>query len=188
MGGGQGSEQRIISKDLLKKKSGIHYCAEKGIPILAICGGFQLLGKYYLTAEGEVLQGLNLLDMWTVAGKKRMIGNIAIRAKLGRLDKTIVGFENHVGKTFLGAKTAPLGMVLKGSGNNGQDGKEGAVYKNVIGTYLHGPLLPKNPWLTDYLLEKALKRKYTGIRLQLLSNQFEKRAHEKVLKRLSVKL
>lgn len=188
MGGGQGSEQRIISKDLLKKNSGIHYCAEKGIPILAICGGFQLLGKYYLTAEGEILQGLNLLDMWTVAGKKRMIGNIAIRAKLGRLDKTIVGFENHVGKTFLGAKTAPLGMVLKGSGNNGQDGKEGAVYKNVIGTYLHGPLLPKNPWLTDYLLEKALKRKYTGIRLQLLSNQFEKRAHEKVLKRLSVKL
>ncbi len=187
IGGGQDNEQRIVGKDLLKKSSGIHYCAEKGIPILAVCGGFQLLGKYYHTAEGDVLQGLNLLDMWTIAGKKRMTGNIAVRSKLGHLDKTIVGFENHIGKTFLGAKAAPLGIVLKGRGNNGRDGKEGAVYKNVIGTYLHGPLLPKNPWLTDYLLEKALKRKYPGIRLQLLGSQLERKAHEKILKRLSIR-
>lgn len=188
IGGGQGIEQRkVIGRDLLKKGSEIHYCAEKRIPMLAICGGFQLLGKFYLTATGEKVPGIGLLDLWTVAGKKEMVGPIALKVRLGPNSKTVVGFENHLGKTFLGPGVVPLGKVLRGYGNNGQDGKEGAVYKNVLGTYLHGPLLPKNPWLADYILEKAINNKYPGTRLKLLDSKFEKMAYQKILKRLAIR-
>lgn len=188
IGGGQDKEQRIIGKDLRQRRSEIQYCAERGIPILSICGGFQLLGKYYRTIEGDELPGIGILDIWTVAGKKRMIGNIAVKSRLNQKSNILVGFENHAGKTFLGKKVSPLGEVIKGYGNNGEDGKEGAVYKNVIGTYLHGPLLPKNPWLTDYILEKAVNVKYKGIQLAALDNKFEKKAYNKVLKRLGINI
>ncbi|HHT46880.1 MAG TPA: glutamine amidotransferase [Firmicutes bacterium] len=188
IGGGQGLEERMaICKDLQQKSPEIHYCAENKIPILAICSGFQLLGKYYLTAEGDRIPGIGLLDIWTIASKRRAVGHIALRVRLGNMNKTIVGFENHAGNTFLGARALPFGKVLKGYGNNGQDGKEGAIYKNVLGTYLHGPLLPKHPWLADYILEKAVNNKYPGTRLKLLNSKFEKMAYQKVLKRMAVR-
>ncbi|MGI5875864.1 MAG: type 1 glutamine amidotransferase [Dethiobacteria bacterium] len=188
MGGGQNvEERRLVHQDILRKSPEIHESAEKGIPILAICGSFQLLGEYYQTAQGEKMEGIGLLDLWTIAGKKRMVGNIVLSAGLGKVEKTIVGFENHIGKTFLGAKTEPFGRVLKGYGNNGRDGKEGAIYKNVLGTYLHGPLLPKNPWLTDYILEKAVNNRYPGMKLKMLNSKFEKMAHQIMLKRLGIK-
>jgi CobQ-like glutamine amidotransferase family enzyme len=188
MGGGQNIENRkLILRDLRQKSPEIHFCAEKGIPLLAICGSFQLLGKYYQTTEGRKMEGIGLLDLWTIAAPKRMAGNIVLRAGLGGIKKTIVGFENHAGKTYLGTKAAPLGRVLKGYGNNGEDGLEGATYKNVFGTYLHGPLLPKNPWLADYILEKAIHNRYPGMRLKLLNNRSEKKAHQIMLNRLGIK-
>ena len=127
------------------------------------------------------MQGIGLLDVWTITGKKRMVGPIALEARLGGFYKTIVGFENHTGKTFLGAEALPFGKVLKGYGNNGQDGKEGVIYKNVLGTYLHGPLLPK-PMAGRLYSKKAIDNKYPGMRLKLLNNKFETAAHHKMLK------
>lgn len=185
IGGGQDREQRLICRDLQKVKgSSLAEAVEAGVTLLSICGGYQLLGEYYRTASGEVLPGLSILDARTEAGRRRMIGNVVVESDLlpGR-KRTIVGFENHSGRTYLGPRVRPLGRVLSGFGNNGQDGLEGAVYRNVIGTYLHGSLLPKNPWLTDYLLERALERRYGPVTLAPLDDSIEERAHRAALKR-----
>ena len=159
-GGGQDQEQQVVSKDLPHKKAALQRIIEEGGGLLAVCGGYQLLGSYYQPLEGETIPGLGLLPIYTVAGSRRMIGDLVIEDENGNL---VIGFENHSGKTYLeknagalGAK--PLGTVQIGFGNNGEDKTEGIVVRNAIGTYLHGPALPKNPALTDQLLVAGLRR------------------------------
>lgn len=157
IGGGQDREQAPVAQDLYKTKSiGLWAAIEDNMPVLAVCGGYQLLAHYYRPAHGPDLKGLGVFDAWTVhrgVRAPRCIGDIALNWN----GQTLVGFENHGGQTYLGT-ARPLGKVLKGSGNNAQDGTEGAVYRNAFGTYLHGSLLPKNPHFADYLIELALKR------------------------------
>lgn len=159
IGGGQDRDQAPVAQDLYEMKSiGLWAAIEDDMPVLAVCGGYQLLAHYYRPASGPDLKGLGVFDAWTVhrgARAPRCIGDIAIRWN----GQTLVGFENHGGQTYLGT-AKPLGKVLKGFGNNAQDGTEGATYRNAFGTYLHGSLLPKNPHFADHLIELALKRSY----------------------------
>jgi CobQ-like glutamine amidotransferase family enzyme len=174
MGGGQDRDQVAIAPDMAEtKRAGLHEAAERGAVVLAVCGGYQLLGHSY-ELGGEQLPGVGLVDLRTVREPgPRLIGNCAIEADLGRGPRVIAGFENHGGRTYLGAAERPLGRVLKGHGNNGRDGFEGVHARNVIGTYLHGPLLPKNVWLADRLIELAL-----GIELEPLpGDELEGAAH-----------
>jgi len=159
IGGGQDKEQAPVAQDLHEMKGiGLWAAIEDDMPVLAVCGGFQLLAHYYRPAEGPDMQGLGVFDAWTIhkgARTARCIGDIAIRWN----GQTLVGFENHGGRTYLGT-AKPLGKVLKGNGNNAEDYTEGAIYRNAYGTYLHGSLLPKNPHFADYLIKLALQRKY----------------------------
>jgi CobQ-like glutamine amidotransferase family enzyme len=186
-GGGQDREQRLIERDFLELKGDtIRQAVEQDVPVLAVCGGFQMLGHGYRDADGASIQGLGILDAETVAPRakdKRCIGNIVVGTDFGSYaDGDLVGFENHGGRTTLGPNARPLGRVRKGFGNNGRDGTEGARYRNCFGTYMHGSLLPKNPWFTDYLLEAALKRKYgPEAKLEPLDDTLELRAHQAVL-------
>ena len=189
LGGGQDYEQEIIQEDALVKKGGdIINAVEGGGIFLCICGGYQLLGKYYTTWEGKRIEFLGALDLWTIGGRKRMIGNTVYECdflKASGRDCRIVGFENHSGKTYLGKGMQPLGKVISGYGNNGEDGSEGAVYKNVYCSYSHGSLLPKNPALTDHLITLALKRKYKDfVSLMPLDDDFEELAHSSMLRRI----
>lgn len=184
-GGGQDREQRLIEHDFLDLKGEVLTLAvEDGVPVLAVCGGFQMLGHGYLDADGSRIQGLGLLDADTVAPRakdRRCIGNIVVQTAIGR---DLVGFENHGGRTTLGPSAEPLGRVRKGFGNNGRDGTEGARYRNCCGTYMHGSLLPKNPWFADFLLETALRRKYgSEVTLAPLDDTMELRAHQAALTR-----
>ena len=180
IGGGQDFEQKLLMEDLQRGKgNNIKAAAEDGKTFLAICGGYQLLGHYYQMSDGTKWEYIGAIDVFTVAGEKRMIGNTAcISEEAG----TIVGFENHAGKTFLSGTVKPLGTVLKGSGNNGEDGGEGARYKNVFATYYHGPVLPKNPELCDLILKTALGRKYGIFELRPLDDSAEKAAKEGLLR------
>ncbi len=157
IGGGQDRDQAAVAQDMAKGKSAaLHAAAADGAAVLAVCGGYQLLGHSYEMGD-EVLPGIGLVDLHTVRGDgPRLIGNCAIEADLGSGPRVIAGFENHGGRTYLGEGAEPLGRVLSGHGNNGDDGFEGVRRGNVIGTYLHGPLLPKNAWLADRLVEVAL--------------------------------
>lgn len=182
-GGGQDQAQSLVAADLASSGKGkiIKKEVERGIPLLSICGGYQLLGEFYKPHKGPKLPGIGLFPVYTLASHDRMIGNIVIESMFGKL----VGFENHSGKTYLKKGAAPLGMVLKGYGNNGQDQTEGCVYKNAIGCYMHGSLLPKNPKLADWLLKKALEVKYgKEIKLEPLDNTLEFQAHHQVIKKL----
>jgi lipid II isoglutaminyl synthase (glutamine-hydrolysing) len=178
MGGGQDSDQLLVAADLKKRQLELRQAVEAGMPVFAVCGSYQLLGTHYTAVSGEKIGGLEILDLYTEAGDKRLIGNAVISCPLWQPEKTLVGFENHAGKTYLGPGLQPLGTVLNGFGNNGRDKKEGAVYKNVIGTYLHGSLLPKNPWLTDYLLAKALSYRGQESSLSRLDDSTETTAHQ----------
>lgn len=180
MGGGQDTQQIKICSDLQAVKAkGILEAVQNGAVMLGICGGYQLMGHYYQPHQGDKLPGLSLIDAYTVAGSTRFIGNVSIRRPNG---STVVGFENHSGLTYLGEGVEPLGQVLQGYGNNGQDSTEGAMVGNLYGTYLHGSLLPKNPQLTDELLLKALQRRYGNeVVLTPLSQDFEQVAHQKAL-------
>jgi hypothetical protein len=154
-----------------------------GAGVLAVCGGYQLLGHYYQTAEGERFPGIGMIDVRTEAGKKRFIGDVVVDAEIDTLDpKTLVGFENHSGRTFLGPKARPLGKVRLGNGNNGSDKTEGCLQGTVLGTYLHGSLLPKNPHLADYLIRSALIRRGVD-ELSPLDDSVELAAHERILQR-----
>ncbi len=186
-GGGQDSGQALITADLIERQgAGLRAAIEDGLVMLAICGGYQLLGHYFLTHTGERLPGLGALDVYTIAGKQRMIGNIVIEVDLGKGPWRLVGFENHSGRTFHGAGVQPLGRVLVGYGDNGQDRKGGALYRNVFGCYLHGALLPKNPQLTDHLIELALRRRYgPDVELTPLAAPFEEAAQRVMLRRLT---
>ncbi len=177
IGGGQDQQQILVSDDLQSKKVNLISAIESNAVLLAVCGGYQLLGKYYKTHDGSELKGIEALDLYTVAGNKRMIGNVLCKELESK--NTIVGFENHSGKTYLGKPLKPLAKVLRGSGNNGEDGFEGVRYKNVFGTYLHGSLLPKNPFLADKIIELALKRKGLNVPEIQIENNIELLAHKK---------
>jgi CobQ-like glutamine amidotransferase family enzyme len=169
LGGGQDRDQVAVATDMVASKRGaISSAVEDGVTMLAVCGGYQLLGHSYQLGE-ERLPGLGLVDLETVREPgPRLIGNVAIEVELDGEVRTLAGFENHGGRTYLGAGVQPLGQVLKGFGNNGKDGLEGARYRNLVGTYLHGPLLPKNAWLADHLIGLALEHRY-GERPELAS-------------------
>lgn len=181
-GGGQDYEQSIVSEDLIKnKKTGIEKYIETGRVFLSICGGYQLLGKYYTTPDGKKLSGLGVIDIYTEGGKKRFIGNTVIHND--QFNETYVGFENHSGRTYIG-NLKPLGRVIKGYGNNGEDGYEGCVYKNCFGTYFHGSLLSKNPELSDRFIKLALSRKYNKqIDLEPLDDSLEINAKKFIVRR-----
>lgn len=179
-GGGQDKEQKLVCHDLQQGKGeALREAVEEGVTLLSICGGFQLLGEYYKTGTGDVLPGNRVFQARTEPGNKRMIGNVLI--EVGEEKKPLVGFENHSGKTYLSGNTLPLGKIIHGYGNNGEDKGEGAVYKNAFGTYLHGPILPKNPWFTDLLLEIALKEKYNQVTLAELDDSIEEQAYRQAL-------
>jgi CobQ-like glutamine amidotransferase family enzyme len=158
LGGGQDRDQRLCAEDLIHtKRDALHAAAARGAVILGVCGGYQLLGRSYELGPGEQLPGVELLDVRTVReDHPRLIGNVAIEVSLSGGERVLAGFENHGGRTRLSAGQAPLGRVLKGYGNDGRGGFEGACSGNVIGTYLHGPLLPKNIWFADWLIATAL--------------------------------
>lgn len=215
-GGGQDSGQALIAADLLERHGPqVRAAIDDGLVMLAICGGYQLLGHYFLTHTGERLPGLGALDVHTVGGKQRLIGNIVVEVDLASVTQEpappkpaadrrrsfafprarsapnatthairLVGFENHSGRTYHGAGVRPFGRVLAGHGDNSEDRAGGAIYRNTIGCYLHGSLLPKNPQLTDYLLQQALHRRYgPAARLPELEATLELRAQETMVER-----
>lgn len=175
-GGGQDSNQNKIENDLRHIALDLKKHVEAGVPTLVICGLYQLFGEYFETSEGQKIQGINIIDITTKAGPERLIGNIVINAPdFGE----VVGYENHSGLTKLGKKAKPFGTVIKGYGNNGDDFTEGARYNSCIGTYLHGPVLPKNPRVADYLILKAIERKQKSkAKLERLNDSIENRAHK----------
>ncbi|MBI3998785.1 MAG: glutamine amidotransferase [Armatimonadetes bacterium] len=180
IGGGEDRQQRLAAPDLRQVKgAALREAAASDAAVLAVCGGYQLLGHYYRPADGPDLEGLGLLNLHTVhpgPGARRLIGNIVINEATS--GTRLVGFENHGGRTHLGSQARPLGTVVVGFGNNGEDRTEGAVWRSVYGTYLHGPLLPKNPWLADLLIGVALRRRYGEMTLHPLPDAEEHRAAE----------
>ncbi len=185
IGGGQDFEQEVLLKDLSSGKGEqITQAVESGKVFLAICAGYQILGKYYKTHTGEICEFIGALDVFTEGQKQRMIGNYTYECELDGQKTKIIGFENHSGKTYLGQNVKPFGKVLYGNGNNGEDHTEGARYKNVYATYAHGPVLPKNPKLSDELIKIALKNRYGDISLSELDDSFENNAHEYMENRL----
>jgi CobQ-like glutamine amidotransferase family enzyme len=180
IGGGQDRDQRAVAADMVEsKREALGDATGDGAVVLAVCGGYQLLGHSYELGE-ERLPGLGLVDLETVRRPgPRLIGNVAIEVDLGTGPRTVAGFENHGGRTHLGAGAEPLGRVLKGFGNNGEDGFEGTRRDNLFGTYLHGPLLPKNTWLADHLIALALQRRHgSWPELDPLDDKLEQAAHE----------
>jgi CobQ-like glutamine amidotransferase family enzyme len=186
LGGGQDQDQDLVARDLaVEKKGALEEAIAGGAAFLAVCGGYQLLGSHYTAVNGKQLLGLGLLDLRTEAGDRRMIGNVVLESPgLGLTPSTIVGFENHAGKTFLGPGLEPLGRCVVGSGNNGGDGYEGVRAGSVIGTYVHGSLLPKNPHLTDHILELGLRRRHGDAELRPLDATEELRAHAVMVARV----
>ena len=184
LGGGSDREQELVCGYLKDIRDDFKQYVEKGGVVLAVCGGYQLLGKYYKT-QTKTIEGLAILDITTEWEPERLVKNIILDSPL--FDMPVVGFENHGGRTYIGKHT-PLGKVFFGYGNTGKSGYEGVVYKNVIATYLHGPLLPKNPQVCDYLLERALKRKYGGdVELAPLADELERSANSYIAERYSDK-
>lgn len=183
MGGAQDQQQNIVNKDLQRIKKELAKMIDNGTPGLYVCGGFQFLGKYYKDSDGTIINGLGIFDLYTENPGKdslRLIGNLIIKPSINLGTNTIVGFENHGGRTHIGAELLPLGEVISGNGNNEDDNTEGAIYKNSFGTYMHGPILPKNPELADYLIQLALKNKYKDSALTPLDNSLEKKARRSV--------
>jgi CobQ-like glutamine amidotransferase family enzyme len=198
MGGGQDSGQRIVTDDLVSHGSKIKNEIEGGMPALVVCGGFQLFGQYFETRDGDKIPGISVFDAYTAAGKKRLIGNVVSDVAHAASEwqnqfnlpnaptthTTLVGFENHSGQTILGADTKPFGYVIRGYGNKGDGGYEGAIYKNAYGTYLHGSLLPKNPWFADHLIMCALFRRYGNVEIMAtLDDTIEIAAHQAAIER-----
>jgi CobQ-like glutamine amidotransferase family enzyme len=214
IGGAQDREQRRVADDLLATKAGpLREAVERDVALLAVCGGYQLMGRYYRTAEGEELPGVGLLDLWTEhpgPDARRFIGNVVVRwagvasgdwkvpatreegaARKGEppgtapAETTLVGFENHGGRTYLGEGARPLAKVVTGYGNNGADGYEGATYRNAWGTYLHGSLLPKNPRFADHVIQTALRRRYPEATLAPLDDFVEEQAHAEAVRQVT---
>ena len=175
VGGGQDREQELVAHDLVAKAEPLREAVERGAVFLAVRGGYQLLGRSYRDVAGNELPGIGLLPLHTVAGETRMIGDVLLDCRWA--DRTLAGFENHAGRTILDDGAAPRGNVLAGCGNDGTSGYEGCLHGRVYGTYLHGPLLPRNPWLADRLLEEALAHAGAEERLSPLPDELEREAH-----------
>ena len=185
MGGGQDFEQEVLLSDLQGQNGReIKAAIGDGKTFLCICGGYQIMGTHYETKDGVRCDFLGAIDLYTVGGSRRLIGNYAYVLSDTSPEEIVVGFENHSGRTALGKGIRPLGRVLAGYGNNGNDGTEGVHYKNVFGTYSHGPVLPKNPALCDLILKTALEQKYGKAELEPLEDRFDKLAHENVLRKV----
>ena len=179
IGGGQDREQALVAPDLARRSAELEEAVSSGTAVLAVCGGYQLLGRFYRDRSGAELPGAGIFDHHTVAGEGRMIGDILLECELEPGERrTVAGFENHAGRTILGPSAEPLGRVLAGFGNDGESGFEGCRRGRVLGTYLHGPLLPRNPWLADWLLAQALaRRRGEPPRLEPLPDDVEREAH-----------
>jgi lipid II isoglutaminyl synthase (glutamine-hydrolysing) len=179
IGGGQDREQALVARDLVGKGEALREAVEDGAALLAVCGGYQLLGRFYRGRDGEEMPGIGLFPHETLAGDRRMIGDVLLECELRPGERrTLAGFENHAGRTYLDEGAEPLGRVVAGFGNDGQSGYEGCRVGLALGTYLHGPLLPRNPWLADWLITAALLRK-TGdwLELDALPDALEAEAH-----------
>ena len=181
IGGGSDREQRIVCEELLAVGPELKAYVEDNGVLLAVCGGYQLLGHSYAMGD-ETLQGLSLVDLYTDRGTPRLIGNVMIQTDL--FETPVLGYENHGGRTHLGSGVDPLGRVLSGYGNDGQSGYAGVRWKNVVGTYIHGPLLPKNPDLADWLLTRALERKGADAALEPLDDTQERAANNVMAQRM----
>ncbi len=179
IGGGQDREQALIAPDLAAKGESIKAAVEAGAALLAVCGGYQLLGQFYRDRSGAELPGVGLFPLHTVAGERRMIGDVLLECELEPgARRTLAGFENHAGRTYLDDGAEPLGRVVAGFGNDGESGFEGCRVGRALGTYLHGPLLPRNPWLADWLLAQALAhRQGEAPALEELPDELEAEAH-----------
>jgi CobQ-like glutamine amidotransferase family enzyme len=180
LGGGQDRDQALVAPDLVATKSdALHRAADSGAVVLAVCGGYQLAGHGYKATDSSALPGIGLIDADTVAGSDRLIGDLAIEVELDGELQRVVGYENHAGRTRLGPDVQPFGKVLAGAGNDSESGYEGAMRDRVIGTYLHGPLLPKNPWLADRLISWALQRRTGRVpELEPLADELEAKARQ----------
>ncbi|MDQ2984844.1 MAG: glutamine amidotransferase [Actinomycetota bacterium] len=180
IGGGQDREQALIAPELAALGGGLRAAAEAGAAVLAVCGGYQLLGRFYRDQSGEEQPGVGLLPLYTVAGNRRMIGDVLLECELepGQTH-TLAGFENHAGRTYLDEGAEPLGRVVAGFGNDGDSGYEGCRLGRAIGTYLHGPLLPRNPWLADWLLARAVAHRTGQVpTFEPLEDELERQAHD----------
>ena len=175
VGGGQDREQELVAHDLAAKSEPLREAVEEGAAFLAVCGGYQLLGRYFRDVAGVELPGIGLLPLHTVAGERRMIGDVLLECTWA--GETLAGFENHAGRTILDEAAEPLGRVVSGFGNDGVSGFEGCRYRRTYGTYLHGPLLPRNPWFADRLLEEALAHAGIEQRFEPLPDVLEREAH-----------
>jgi lipid II isoglutaminyl synthase (glutamine-hydrolysing) len=192
-GGAQDREQEMVMSHLRKKRKQIAKLIDDYLPALLVCGSPQLFGHYYEPSEGKRIDGLGIFDLATKhpgPRNDRLIGNVIAKSQIPELhDTVIVGFENHGGRTYLGKNAKPFANIIKGSGNNGEDGTEGVLYRNAIGSYLHGPLLPKNSAIADWLIKKALRLKYKEeIVLEQLDDTFSERAKQAIAQRLGVQL
>jgi lipid II isoglutaminyl synthase (glutamine-hydrolysing) len=179
IGGGQDREQELVAQDLVGKAGSVLEAVAGGAALLAVCGGFQLLGRSYRDFHGQDLPGVGLFPFDTVAGERRMIGDVLLECELEPGERrTLAGFENHAGRTRLDSDATPLGRVVAGFGNDGESGFEGCRFGRAVGTYLHGPLLPRNPWFADWLLAQALARRLgEAPRLERLPDELELEAH-----------
>jgi CobQ-like glutamine amidotransferase family enzyme len=175
VGGGQDREQALVAHDLSGKAEQLREAVERDAAFLAVCGGYQLLGRFYRDVAGEELPGIGILPLHTVAGERRMIGDVLLDCAWAA--ETLAGFENHAGRTVLEAGAEPLGRVVSGFGNDGASGFEGCRYRKVYGTYLHGPLLPRNPWFADRVLADALAHAGAPEALEPLPDELERQAH-----------
>jgi lipid II isoglutaminyl synthase (glutamine-hydrolysing) len=175
VGGGQDREQALVAHDLTGKAERLREAVERDAAFLAVCGGYQLLGRFYRDVAGEELPGTGILPLHTVAGERRMIGDVLLDCAWA--GETLAGFENHAGRTVLEQGAEPLGRVVSGFGNDGTSGFEGCRYRNVYGTYLHGPLLPRNPWFADRVLSDALAHAGAPEALEPLPDELERQAH-----------
>jgi len=192
MGGAQDRQQKIVSQDLTKKSKILKDMIESDVPGLYICGALQFLGKYYKESDGSIIECLDIIDLYTEnpgIGTERLIGNVAIESEINGKIESLIGFENHGGRTFIGKQIMPLGRVIVGNGNNGIDKTEGAIYKKSYCSYLHGPILPKNPFFADLLIEQTLKKKYkNGFFLKPLNEEIELMARKSIADRLGIKV
>ena len=179
VGGGQDREQALIAPDLAARREALSEAIEAGTPVLAVCGGYQLLGRSYRDQHGDEMPGAGVFPLYTVAGDRRMIGDVLLECELDRGERrTLAGFENHAGRTYLDEGAEALGRVIAGFGNDGESGYEGCRVRNALGTYLHGPLLPRNAWLADWLLARAVERQTGELpRFEPLPDELERQAH-----------
>jgi len=175
VGGGQDREQALVAHDLTRKAESLREAVERDAAFLAVCGGYQLLGRHYRDVAGNELPGVGILPLHTVAGQRRMIGDVLLDCTWA--GETLAGFENHAGRTVLDVGAEPLGRVVSGFGNDGASGDEGCRYRKVYGTYLHGPLLPRNPWFADRVLGDALTHAGAPEELEPLPDELEQQAH-----------